>query len=117
MIRRPPRSTLRCTLFPYTTLFRSVKLAGPHDFSYKGAHGGAETYKVPFKDLHLLHYDSCTFGAWVEKFNHLSKDPKDIPFAYYKDSIKDVVNAHETYKKYTGAEGAAADATHIHHSA
>jgi hypothetical protein len=23
MIRRPPRSTLACTLFPYTTLFRS----------------------------------------------------------------------------------------------
>ena len=23
MIRRPPRSTRRCTLFPYTTLFRS----------------------------------------------------------------------------------------------
>src|SRR2546422_1166584 len=27
MIRRPPRSTL----FPYTTLFRSVRLAHPHD--------------------------------------------------------------------------------------
>ena len=24
MIRRPPRSTLACTLFPYTTLFRSI---------------------------------------------------------------------------------------------
>src|SRR3546814_2724947 len=24
MIRRPPRSTRTCTLFPYTTLFRSV---------------------------------------------------------------------------------------------
>ena len=33
MIRRPPRSTLHCTLFPYTTLFRSylknVKSAQP----------------------------------------------------------------------------------------
>src|SRR3546814_16039462 len=27
MIRRPPRSTLTVTLFPYTTLFRSVPLA------------------------------------------------------------------------------------------
>src|SRR3546814_13713745 len=27
MIRRPPRSTLTDTLFPYTTLFRSVALA------------------------------------------------------------------------------------------
>jgi glucokinase len=28
MIRRPPRSTQPTTLFPYTTLFRSVYLAG-----------------------------------------------------------------------------------------
>src|SRR3546814_3088422 len=28
MIRRPPRSTRTDTLFPYTTLFRSVSLAG-----------------------------------------------------------------------------------------
>src|SRR3546814_13770519 len=29
MIRRPPRSTRTDTLFPYTTLFRSVSPAGP----------------------------------------------------------------------------------------
>src|SRR6184192_2212910 len=29
MIRRPPRSTRRLTLFPYTTLFRSTMLVGP----------------------------------------------------------------------------------------
>src|SRR3546814_3019812 len=31
MIRRPPRSTLTDTLFPYTTLFRSVFHAGGQD--------------------------------------------------------------------------------------
>src|SRR3546814_20984038 len=32
MIRRPPRSTRTDTLFPYTTLFRSlVAFAGPHE--------------------------------------------------------------------------------------
>src|SRR3546814_19890799 len=30
MIRRPPRSTRTDTLFPYTTLFRSVRLHRPH---------------------------------------------------------------------------------------
>src|SRR3546814_1327721 len=30
MIRRPPRSTRTDTLFPYTTLFRSMLLAGYH---------------------------------------------------------------------------------------
>src|SRR3546814_14066580 len=29
MIRRPPRSTRTDTLFPYTTLFRSIKNLGP----------------------------------------------------------------------------------------
>src|SRR3546814_21080214 len=31
MIRRPPRSTRTDTLFPYTTLFRSVRPAGERD--------------------------------------------------------------------------------------
>src|SRR3546814_16492128 len=30
MLRRPPRSTLTDTLFPYTTLFRSVKAENKH---------------------------------------------------------------------------------------
>src|SRR3546814_21157716 len=29
MLRRPPRSTRSYTLFPYTTLFRSVRFVGP----------------------------------------------------------------------------------------
>src|SRR5213596_720270 len=31
MIRRPPRSTQDRTLFPYTTLFRSIELAAVHE--------------------------------------------------------------------------------------
>src|SRR3546814_14363155 len=31
MIRRPPRSTLTDTLFPYTTLFRSLAVQAPPD--------------------------------------------------------------------------------------
>src|SRR3546814_19660074 len=30
MIRRPPRSTRIDTLFPYTTLFRSLEVVDPH---------------------------------------------------------------------------------------
>src|SRR5690242_21222194 len=41
MIRRPPRSTL----FPYTTLFRSVQTLGPDS---RGARPG--TYRVTFYD-------------------------------------------------------------------
>src|SRR3546814_3289673 len=35
MIRRPPRSTRTDTLFPYTTLFRSVVLASEDDGSVR----------------------------------------------------------------------------------
>src|SRR3546814_5696268 len=46
MIRRPPRSTRPDTLFPYTTLFRSVAPPATLDKSHKGravapAHAGA----------------------------------------------------------------------------
>src|SRR3546814_14048893 len=37
MIRRPPRSTRTDTLFPYTTLFRSVLLIGAADDEIEGA--------------------------------------------------------------------------------
>src|SRR3546814_2199185 len=48
MIRRPPRSTRTDTLFPYTTLFRAVKI------DYKGGSGKAQalvegTSGVPFR--------------------------------------------------------------------
>src|SRR3546814_10042886 len=33
MIRRPPRSTRTDTLFPYTTLFRSVEIGGRDRFA------------------------------------------------------------------------------------
>lgn len=77
-----------------------VALGGPHDFTYNGKIGD-ETYKVPFDKLHVLHFDSCTFGSWSEKFQHLSKGAKDVPFAYYNDSMDAAVKAYEIYKKYT----------------
>src|SRR3546814_2677561 len=36
MIRRPPRSTRTDTLFPYTTLFRSVGMTIPRDLGGPG---------------------------------------------------------------------------------
>src|SRR3989441_11416312 len=42
MIRRPPRSTL----FPYTTLFRSTPLVGPHIDARDRGHGVEEVERV-----------------------------------------------------------------------
>src|SRR3546814_17701902 len=50
MIRRPPRSTLTDTLFPYTTLFRSVDVRGQiaegETVLVLGATGGVGTAAV-----------------------------------------------------------------------
>ena len=79
-----------------------VSLAGPHDFAYNGKIDGEGSfqYKMPFETLHILHFEGCTFGAWVEKFFHLSKNDKaDNPFPYYKTSIETAKTAHKLYEK------------------
>ncbi len=78
-----------------------VTLGGPHDFVYKGKVDPAVTYQIPFDDLHVLHYDSCTLGTWLEKFAHLSKKANldEIVFPYYKKSIEVAVKAKELYKE------------------
>src|SRR3546814_18162180 len=45
MIRRPPRSTRTDTLFPYTTLFRS--LVGPNTLDVRFP-GGTDKYQLDF---------------------------------------------------------------------
>src|SRR3546814_5266765 len=51
MIRRPPRSTLTDTLFPYTTLFRSGLHAEAVDH---GGEFGRGRYVVEIATLHVL---------------------------------------------------------------
>src|SRR3546814_12586504 len=58
MIRRPPRSTRTDTLFPYTTLFRSLGIGRAH-FGDQGRHGpvyerlgGAEDVRVAHGATH-----------------------------------------------------------------
>jgi len=77
----------------------NVTLAGPHDFAYKNETDGDFRYNMPFEDLHILHFEGCSFGGWVEKYYHLSKnDKKDMPFAYYKESMEAAKEAHKLYK-------------------
>src|SRR3546814_4459592 len=59
MIRRPPRSTRTDTLFPYTTLFRSLErlgVEGAHRAQIddvRGQFGGQRRFD-PGRDLHML---------------------------------------------------------------
>ena len=80
----------------------NVFLAGCHDFGYKGdvSNEGSSNYKIPFDKLHVLHFEGCSFGGWVEKFYHMSKGDKgDMPFPYYKESIQATKKAHDMYKE------------------
>ena len=78
-----------------------LKLAGPHLFMFNEETEGKHVYEVPFDSLHVLHYDSCTFGGWGEKFLNLSKNNKStIPFAYYTESMQVAKEAYDVYKKF-----------------
>ena len=79
-----------------------VSSRGVHNFAYNGETEGSSIYNVPFEDLHILHFDACSLGSWVEKYYHLSKNKKEnIPFPYYHQSIDASVKAFDVYKKHT----------------
>src|SRR3546814_13269937 len=75
MIRRPPRSTRPCTLFPSTTLFRSegsiVRLKRPSEFAWRVGirwlfeiEEGFHQEKAP-QGTRLTHRLSCSgIGSW-----------------------------------------------------
>src|SRR3546814_6654952 len=50
MIRRPPRSTRTDTLFPYTTLFRSTRCAGPGGTAFLPPGRGAKVLGTRWVD-------------------------------------------------------------------
>ena len=96
-----------------------VQLAGPHDFTYNGPNSENAHYDIPFEDLHVLHYDSCTLGSWMEKFTHLSKNAKldDIVFGYYKQSIEAAKEAAKVYKEHKMREDMQPDWTYTREKA
>src|SRR3712207_6908559 len=69
MIRRPPRSTL----FPYTTLFRSIptdsrRRIDPWRFPYSGTHKPvvqAYTFTIPLADVSARAGDRLVVAAWA----------------------------------------------------
>lgn len=83
-----------------------LSIAGPHHFSFNGSHEGESVYNVPFSDLAVLHFDSCSFGSWIEKFSHLSNtnNVNDIPFPYYRESIDAAIKAKELYSSKTSSK-------------
>src|SRR2546425_5726982 len=66
MIRRPPRSTL----FPYTTLFRSILIAGTSFFARRNLRLGRGDRRGALRiSLYVL---ACYVLGWVLMFHHVS---------------------------------------------
>jgi len=60
-----------------------VKCFGPHRFTSNRVDAEEKTL-----DMKILHFESCDFNTYKQKFKHVAKDPKsDIPFPYYNDSV------------------------------
>src|SRR3546814_14133994 len=64
MIRRPPLSTRTSTLFPYTTLFRSLdaSLRAGIYLPHAGGHGLCATCKVHVVNGEVDHGDASSFA-------------------------------------------------------
>src|SRR3546814_14313067 len=75
MIRRPPRSTRTDTLFPYTTLFRSIESLslkgiknGEGKFrACRSEHHRTEFWRVPFQGMGSLRLGSPGRGAYRDR--------------------------------------------------
>lgn len=61
---------------------QNPKFNGPHYF-----HG--KLFDMPPDKIRILHFDSCKFDAWKEKFMRMKDSKKnDIPFQFYQQSIE-----------------------------
>jgi len=81
MIRRPPRSTL----FPYTTLFRSVQ-----DLLGTFARVGNTTQGATGTSVRVELQADCYAGVWV---HHASTDRNSIITGITRQDIADALNA------------------------
>src|SRR3546814_20066089 len=88
MIRRPPRSTRTDTLFPYTTLFRSLAAAGSID-EVKGV----ITIAAPSDPGHVAHL----FDEHIEQIEAqgtLEVQLSGRSFRISRDFIEEIGRAH-----------------------
>ena len=103
-----------------------VGLSGPHAFSYEGATRGKNHASLEFDDIGILHFDSCSFASWSQKFQNMISSSSsssssmlqddEIPFRFYHDSIEAAAGAYEVYKKYVMIEeGSSSDVVEIEH--
>src|SRR3712207_8056061 len=94
MIRRPPRSTL----FPYTTLFRSLQAIEGHGYSafwYPEARGYESLALGSFL---LAHSSQLMIGSSIDrKSTRLNSSHANISYAVFCLKKKNTKHKHKTY--------------------
>src|SRR3546814_19458874 len=90
MIRRPPRSTRTDTLFPYTTLFRSLEI---RTYRYKG-HSMSDPAKYRTKE-ELAEYKGRDPLITVKTIIHDKKYADQKWFDKVEEEIKQLIRSEE----------------------
>src|SRR3546814_3118206 len=105
MIRRPPRSTRTDTLFPYTTLFRSVY--GVLDAINISARSAIEARqgqaRVRVDTMHStkgLEFDIVIVSAWERSEEHTSELQSLMRISYAVFCLKKKNKTHNTMEKH-----------------
>src|SRR6185369_10527159 len=80
MIRRPPRSTL----FPYTTLFRSILASQVKDF---------EVYDFPFMFANAKEADTVVDGPFGQKLHAKLAEKGLVGLAYFELGFRNLTNS------------------------
>src|SRR3546814_1813281 len=89
MIRRPPRSTRTDTLFPYTTLFRSLT-RGIQPESIVGVRSAGNYSEVWLEDGAMV-LDSRALGVWLALL------PRKIFFQIHRTAIVSALHRSEEH--------------------
>src|SRR3546814_9951386 len=114
MIRRPPRSTRTDTLFPYTTLFRSLVTAG-QDHAFRQAHQDYHSQRVvdfmlrdptnPSSILSVIKQardNARTARTYLTRSDeHTSELQSLMRISYAVFCLKKQINQNKIHKKYS----------------
>ena len=95
MIRRPPRSTL----FPYTTLFRSIKDAVTSgNLLQKNVTQSVEKYKTLLLSTSKFSSSNSKSSSTIQNNASLLKDAYDVYYGKMNESVNEVIGAHNEEK-------------------
>src|SRR3546814_5252027 len=117
MIRRPPRSTRTDTLFPYTTLFRSIGL-GEHCVDFRAAGPGGKIEKM---NAELAEHRSEEHTSELQSLMRISyavfclKKKNRKPQRSYEESCEETERSLQNGKQHSYSLDSNTNRVHMRH--